>query len=305
MRRIVSGRPPMRCWPVGRVLGYLYTQSRGSAPKYRTWRVQARPPPAAVSATGSPRPWVVVQVGSRFSGQIKLKVELQLDRQENQVIAGSHPDIFEGEGDQAKADLDSSAPRAESLPVGRARPTSTTPRGARRGQGVPRSQGGAVRGAKARLMTGDGLSRPSSRTIDTSQATYDQALAQLDPRAREQRWGPAQSAVAQLRVAAGHARSARAQVKQKDAALKRAGRSRPHSDHPGAGRRRGRLAPGGRRQTVRGEPAVVRRTPPRNARTVKVAAILELDAPIIRLVHAPLDLDLRQGPARWGRGTGA
>jgi HlyD family secretion protein len=60
--------------------------------------------------------------------------------------------------------------------------------------------------------------------LDTSQATYDAAVAQLDStRAREQALGSGiQSAIAQLRVAQAALESARAQVKQKDAALKQA-----------------------------------------------------------------------------------
>jgi multidrug efflux pump subunit AcrA (membrane-fusion protein) len=44
----------------GAVLGYLYTQSRGSAPKYRTARVERGPLTAAVSATGNLNAVVVV-----------------------------------------------------------------------------------------------------------------------------------------------------------------------------------------------------------------------------------------------------
>ena len=60
----------------GGVLGYLYTQSRGSAPKYRVARVERGPLTAAVSATGNLNAVVVVQVGSQVSGQIK---ELTVD----------------------------------------------------------------------------------------------------------------------------------------------------------------------------------------------------------------------------------
>jgi HlyD family secretion protein len=60
--------------------------------------------------------------------------------------------------------------------------------------------------------------------LDTSQATYDAAVAQLDStRAREQALTSGiQSALAQLRVAQAMVESARAQVKQKDAALRQA-----------------------------------------------------------------------------------
>src|SRR3989441_1098724 len=93
----------------GGVFAYLYTQSRGNAPKYRVARVERGPLTAAVSATGNLNAVVVVQVGSQVSGMVKdLMVDFNSIVKKNQVIARIDPDIFEARVNQAKADLDSS-----------------------------------------------------------------------------------------------------------------------------------------------------------------------------------------------------
>src|SRR2546425_232691 len=93
----------------GGMLAYLYTQSRGNAPKYRVARVERGPLTAAVSATGNLNAVVVVQVGSQVSGQIKdLLVDFNSIVKKNQVVARIDPDIFEAKVNAAKADLDSS-----------------------------------------------------------------------------------------------------------------------------------------------------------------------------------------------------
>ena len=108
MRRIVSV-VVVALLAGGAVLGYLYTQSRGSAAKYRTARVERGPLTAAVSATGNLNAVVIVQVGSQVSGQIKeLKVDFNSIVKKNQVIARIDPDIFEAKVNQARADVDSS-----------------------------------------------------------------------------------------------------------------------------------------------------------------------------------------------------
>jgi len=230
MRRIVSV-VAVALLAGGAVLGYLYTQSRGSAPKYRTVRVERGPLTAAVSATGSLNAVVVVQVGSQVSGQIKeLKVDFNSIVKKNQVIARIDPDIFEAKVNQAKADLDSSraAVLNQEAQVERARADVDNARAA-----LVEAKAFT---AKAQVQSVDAKRDYDRKTelfgrqliaksdLDTSQATYDAALAQLDStRAREQALGSGiQSAVAQLRVAQAMLESARAQVKQKDAALKQA-----------------------------------------------------------------------------------
>ncbi|HZN52487.1 MAG TPA: efflux RND transporter periplasmic adaptor subunit [Methylomirabilota bacterium] len=215
----------------GAVLGYLYTQSRGSAPKYRTAAVERGPLTAAVSATGSLNAVVVVQVGSQVSGQIKeLKVDFNSIVKRNQVIARIDPDIFEAKVNQATADVDSAraAVLNQEAQVERARADVDNARAA-----LVEAKAFT---AKAQVQSVDAKRDYDRKTelfarqliansdLDTSQATYDAAVAQLDStRAREQALGSGiQSAVAQLRVAQAALESARAQVKQKDAALKQA-----------------------------------------------------------------------------------
>src|SRR5207244_5932641 len=91
----------------GGVWAYLYTQSGGSAPKYRLARVERGPLTAAVSATGTLNAVVIVQVGSQVSGQIKaLHVDFNSTVKNNQVIALIDPDIFEAKVHKAQDDGD-------------------------------------------------------------------------------------------------------------------------------------------------------------------------------------------------------
>ena len=215
----------------GGVLAYLYTQSRGNAPKYRVARVERGPLTAAVSATGNLNAVVVVQVGSQVSGQIKdLLVDFNSIVKKNQVVARIDPDIFEAKVNAAKADLDSSRATVlnQEAQVERARADVDNARAA-----LVEAKAFT---AKAQVQSLDAKRDYDRKTelfgrqliaksdLDTSQATYDAAVAQLDStRAREQALTSGiQAALAQLRVAQATVESARAQVKQKDAALRQA-----------------------------------------------------------------------------------
>src|SRR5882672_9816312 len=90
------------------VSGYLYTQSRGAAPKYRTARVERGPLTAAVSSTGNLNAVILVQVGSQVSGQVaELMADFNSIVKKDQIVARIDPAIFEAKVNQAKADLDS------------------------------------------------------------------------------------------------------------------------------------------------------------------------------------------------------
>ena len=89
------------------VWGYLYAQSRNSAPKYRLASVERGPLTAAVSATGNLNAVVTVQVGSQVSGQVKeLFVDFNSRVKKGQVIARIDPQIFEAQVNQAKAEVE-------------------------------------------------------------------------------------------------------------------------------------------------------------------------------------------------------
>ena len=79
----------------GLVGAYLYTQSRGNAPKYRTSAVTRGPITSAVSATGNLNAVITVQVGSQVSGQIKeLFADFNLQVKRDQLIARIDPSTF-------------------------------------------------------------------------------------------------------------------------------------------------------------------------------------------------------------------
>src|SRR5438067_5810274 len=215
----------------GGVWAYLYSQSIGNAPKYRLAKVERGPLTAAVSATGNLNAVITVQVGSQVSGQIKeLFVDFNSVVKKGQVVARIDPDIFEAKVNQAKADLASakSAVLNQQAQVERSRADVENARAAH--------AEGKAQTAKAQVAVVDTKRDLDRKTelfarqliaksdLDSSQAAYDSAIAQLDSaRAHEQALESAiQSAIAQLRVAEAMLVSARAQVEQKDAGLKQA-----------------------------------------------------------------------------------
>jgi HlyD family secretion protein len=213
------------------VWGYLYTQSRGNAPKYRTARVERGPLTAAVSATGNLNAVTTVQVGSQVSGQIAaLMVDFNSVVKKGQVIARIDPGIFEAKVSQARADLDSANANVinQEAQVERARADVENARAAR--------AEARANTAKAQVTVVDSKRDFDRKTelfrreliaksdLDSSQATHDSSAALLDAsRAKEQALVAAiGSAEAQHRVAQAMLASARAQVKQKKAALDQA-----------------------------------------------------------------------------------
>src|SRR2546430_6956860 len=91
----------------GGVWPYLYSQSIGNVPKYRTTKVERGALTAAVSATGNLNAVITVQVGSQVSGQIKeLHADFNTVVKKGQLIARIDPEIFEAKVNQAKGELD-------------------------------------------------------------------------------------------------------------------------------------------------------------------------------------------------------
>jgi HlyD family secretion protein len=213
------------------VWGYLYTQSRGNAPKYRLAKVERGHITAAVSATGNLNAVITVQVGSQVSGQIKeLFVDFNSVVRKGQVIARIDPEIFEAKVNQARADLDGAraAVLNQQAQVEKARADVENARAA-----LATARANTARSQVAVVDSKRDLDRKSElfqRQLvaqadrDTSQATHDSAIAQLEAsRATEQSLAAGiQSAQAQLAVMQAALDSARAQVKQKEAALKQA-----------------------------------------------------------------------------------
>ena len=215
----------------GAVWAYLYAQSRGNVPKFRTVRVERGPLTAAVSATGNLNAVITVQVGSQVSGQIKdLMVDFNSLVKKNQVIARIDPDIFLAKVNQAKADVESARATVlnQEAQVERARADVENARAAyseSKAQ-TAKSQVAVVDAKrdfdrKTELFARKLIARSD---LDSSQAAHDSAIAQVESaRAHEQALQSAiQSATAQLRVAQAMLVSARAQVDQKTAGLKQA-----------------------------------------------------------------------------------
>ena len=75
------------------VWGYLYTQSRGSTPKFRTAKIERGPLTATVSTTGTLNAVVTVQVGSQVSGLVKeLFADFNSQAKRNQLVARIDPE---------------------------------------------------------------------------------------------------------------------------------------------------------------------------------------------------------------------
>jgi HlyD family secretion protein len=213
------------------VWGYLYTQSRGNAPKYRTARVERGPLTAAVSATGNLNAVMTVQVGSQVSGQIKeLLADFNTLVEKNQVIARIDPEIFEAKVNQARADVASAlaAVANQEAQVQKARADVENARAAlaEAKANTAKAQVGLVDSKrdferKSQLFRRELIAKSD---LDSSQAAHDSAQALLDAaRAKEQSLAAAiQSAVAQLRVVEAQLQASRAQVDQKRAALAQA-----------------------------------------------------------------------------------
>src|SRR5262245_42200756 len=213
------------------VWGYLYTQSRGSAPRFRLAAVEQGLLVATVSASGSLNAVTTVQVGSQISGQIKeLLVDFNSPVRRDQVIARIDPDTFEAKVGQARAELDSAKAAVvnQEAQVERARADVENARAA--------LVEGQAQTAKARVTVLDSQRDRDRKNelfrreliarseMDTAQATFDAAEAQVDStRAKELALAAAiKSSEAQLKVAEAAAESSRAQVKQTEASLQQA-----------------------------------------------------------------------------------
>lgn len=213
------------------VVGYLYAQSRGGAPKFRTAKVERGPLTAAVSATGNLNAVITVQVGSQVSGQIqKLFADFNSVVKRGQVIAQIDPELFQAQVNQAKADVEASraAVLNQTATVEKARADVESARAAQ-AQGKAQSVKAGAAMADARRIHERNVELFRRNLIaaqdrDTAQANADQAVAQYEAaQANEQALGAAiQSAQAQFRVQEAALSAARATVQQKQAALKQA-----------------------------------------------------------------------------------
>jgi HlyD family secretion protein len=213
------------------VWGYLYAQSRGNAPKYRTSRVERGPLTAAVSATGNVNAVTTVQVGSQVSGQIKqLLADFNTIVEKNQIIARIDPEIFEAKVNQARADVASAQATVinQEAQVQKAQADVENSRAA-----LAEAKANTAKAQVAVIDANRDFERKSQlfrreliakSDLESSQAANDSAVALREAaRAKELSFTAGiQSAIAQLRVVEAQLQASRAQVDQKRAALAQA-----------------------------------------------------------------------------------
>jgi HlyD family secretion protein len=210
---------------------YLYAQSGGAQPRFRTAAVTRGDLTAAVSATGNLNAVVTVLVGSQVSGQIKeLYADFNSQVKRGQLIARIDPETFEAKVTQARAEVEAAEASVlnQRAQVERARAEVDNARAA---AGQARAQTAKARVAladarrdlerKRDLFRKDLIARSD---LDSAQALHDSAEAQVEANlAQEEATASAiRSAEATLRVAEAQLRSAEASVRQKRAALQQA-----------------------------------------------------------------------------------
>ena len=210
---------------------YLYSQSTGNAPRFRTTPVTRGNITAFVTTTGNLNAVITVQVGSQVSGQVKeLFADFNSEVKRGQLIARIDPATFEATVAQVKAEQDAAEATVlnQAAQVERARAEVDNARAA---LAVARAQtaksNAALLDARRDLTRKQGLFSQeliARSDLDTAQAVHDQADAQLESsRAQEMALASAiKAAEAQFRVTEAQLKGAEAAVRQKRATLQQA-----------------------------------------------------------------------------------
>jgi HlyD family secretion protein len=215
----------------GVVSGYLYTQSRGAAPKYRTARVERGPLTAAVSSTGNLNAVILVQVGSQVSGQIaELQADFNSVVKKGQVIARIDPAMFQAQVNQAKAQLEAAkaAVLNQEAMVEKVRADLVNARAALASAKAQTLKAQvSVVDAKRNLGRQGDLRRrnlTAQADLDGAQVAHDAAIAQYDATEAQEHAQAASvtSAEAQLKVSQAQLATAKANVDQNTANLRQA-----------------------------------------------------------------------------------
>jgi HlyD family secretion protein len=207
---------------------YLYTQSGGNQPRFRTQTAVRGPITAAVSATGNLNAVITVQVGSQVSGQIKeLFADFNSQVKRSQLIARIDPASFEAKVSQSRADVEGAeaAVLNQRAQIERARADVDNAKAALASAKAQTAKAVVLQvdakrdlDRKTDLFTKELIARSD---LDSSQAAHDSAAAQVESsRAQEQALASAiRSAEAQLKVVDAQLKSSEATVRQKRAAL--------------------------------------------------------------------------------------
>lgn len=212
-------------------LGAWGTLRGPGAVQYRTAPVECGDIASTVTATGTPNAVVTVQVGSQVSGNIlALNADFNTRVKKGQVVARIDPQIYQARVDQANATLNAQKAAVVNaqaqIEKAEADVSSAQAAVANAQANAVRAQS-AVQDAKKKNDTaqlelkGGILARQDA---DTAQATYDQAVANLDAANAQVKAAQdnVRGAQAQVRVAQTGLASAEAQVKQSEAALAQA-----------------------------------------------------------------------------------
>ena len=207
---------------------YLYTQSGGNQPRFRTQAAVRGPITSAVSATGNLNAVITVQVGSQVSGQIKeLFADFNSQVKRSQLIARIDPASFEAKVSQSRADVEGAeaAVLNQRAQIERARADVDNAKAALASARAQTAKAVVLQvdakrdlDRKTDLFTKELIARSD---LDSSQAAHDSAAAQVESsRAQEQALASAiRSAEAQLKVVDAQLKSSEATVRQKRAAL--------------------------------------------------------------------------------------
>ncbi|MBW1773660.1 MAG: efflux RND transporter periplasmic adaptor subunit [Deltaproteobacteria bacterium] len=213
---------------VGGILVYSKGGGRGEEPQYRLAKVQRGSIVSSVSCTGALSAVVTVKVGSQVSGQImELPADFNSQVSKDQVIARIDPENFKAKVLQSEAELAVSRANVsiKRAAIERARAELVNSREA---LGAAKAQT-----EKARIALADAkrdLNRKkklhknkiiSESEIDRTRAVHDQALAQLEAAKADERARISfvSARVAALKMAEAEVVYAKAQVKQRGAAL--------------------------------------------------------------------------------------
>jgi HlyD family secretion protein len=230
--------------------GYLVTQSRAQAPKYRTARVDQGVIVASVSATGNLNAVTTVQVGSQVSGQIKeIHVDFNSPVKRGQLIARLDPEIFQARVNAARAEVDNAraAVLNQHAQVEKARAEVENVRAATvTAEANIARMVAEVENARAAIVTAQANVAREAATManarreldrrvdllgrqliaqsekDQAQTAYDTAAAQVDAARSQERAGQAalRSAQAQATATESQARASLAQLASAQASLR-------------------------------------------------------------------------------------
>jgi HlyD family secretion protein len=209
---------------------YLLSTS-ATAPSYRFATVTAGPVTASIIASGTVNPVTSVQVGSQVSGQIKeLEADFNSRVSNGQLVARIDPSLFETQAAQASADLAVARANVDvqqtlvdqaGANLASARATLQSLQAQTRKAEVGTEDAGRI-ADRARKLAATGSGTIADR--DTTQAIYDQAVAQANTAHAQEAVQEAAIHAAEASVATARANLAMAQAQTglKQAALETA-----------------------------------------------------------------------------------